>query len=165
MHISFDFLLSRSAEADPCGANVVLPLLLYRTALGQKVNTASKCFSLYYLTATWDALKTTFFSKRSPFPIFMCRRAWKKRLPLFRSRRSFCVFTFYFISRISSSLTSSVGLPAASSLFRKDSIAAVSSRCSARVSARTIFFRRNITHHRSKQNGERQWPHLAAFDL
>jgi hypothetical protein len=52
MHISFDFLLSRSAEADPCGANVVLPLLLYRTALGQKVNTASKCFSLYYLTAT-----------------------------------------------------------------------------------------------------------------
>jgi len=52
MDISFDLLLSRSAEANPGGANVVLPLLLYRTVLGQKVNTASKRFSLYYLTAT-----------------------------------------------------------------------------------------------------------------
>ena len=87
-----------------------------------------------------------FFSKPSLFPNFMCRRAWKKRLPLFRSRRSFCVFTFYFISRSSSSLTSSVGLSAASSLFRKASIAFLSSRRSSAQSSkiRSLFFRPNM---------------------
>ena len=44
---------------------------------------------------------------------------------------------FYFISRVNSSLTSSVGLPSASSLFRKDSKAVVRSRRSAAQSTRT----------------------------
>ena len=46
MDISFVFLLSWSAEADPSGANVVLPLLLYRNIQSKKVNTAAKFFPL-----------------------------------------------------------------------------------------------------------------------
>lgn len=71
----------------------------------------------------------------------------KKRLPLSRSRRSFGNIQFYFISRSSSSLTSSVGLPLDSSLFRKDSIALVSSRRSSAqsTSTRSLFIRPNMT--------------------
>ena len=55
----------------------------------------------------------------------------------FRSRRPFGIIQFYFISRSSSSLTSSVGLPRASSLFRKTSIAVVSNRRSLAHSSKT----------------------------
>ena len=64
-----------------------------------------------------------------------------KRPPLFRSRRSFLLFSFYRSSRISSSLISSVGLPPATSLFRKDNrplSAAVARRC--RVPTLDFFY-------------------------
>ena len=66
MDISFDFLLSRSAEADPGGANVVLPLLLYRNIQSKKVNTASKLFPLLlnsHMRGLENDIKLQFFSK------------------------------------------------------------------------------------------------------
>ena len=71
----------------------------------------------------------------------------KKSACLFSEADALLVlFSFYFISRISSSFTSSVGLPPASSLFRKANIAAVSSRRSSARSTttRSLFLRPNM---------------------
>lgn len=71
----------------------------------------------------------------------------KKSACLFSEADALLVlFSFYFISRISSSFTSSVGLPPASSLFRKANIAAVNSRRSSARSTttRSPFLRPNM---------------------
>ena len=131
-----------------------IPLLSYRNIERRFFNTRFKkaANTPHSLNSHIGSRKTTgpendiSFSRLTFFPSSCGSERKKERLPLFRSRRSFGIIQFYFISRISSSLTSSVGSPLASSLFRKDSMAVVSNRRSQgkRTRTRSRFLRPNM---------------------
>ena len=150
-------------------------LLLYRNIQSKKVNTASKSFlksPLFLYRNIERGFFNTKFKNTANTPLLSYRniggrnttsifessqkihklvgfhgsKRKKNACLFFRSRRSFGNIQFYFISRISSSFTSSVGLPPASSLFRKTSIAVVSNRRSPAQSnkIRSLLFRPNM---------------------
>ena len=96
------------------------PSLSYRNIGGQKTTSIFESFQKSHKLVEFHS------SKR------------KKSACLFSEADALLVlFSFYFISRISSSFTSSVGLPPASSLFRKASITLVSNRRSLAHSSKT----------------------------
>ena len=138
-------------------------LLVYRNIQSKKVNTASKLFPLLlnsHMRCLENDIKLQRFQK---VPLLSYRNiGGQKTTSIFESfqkshklvefhsskrKKSACLFSeadallvlfsFYFISRISSSFTSSVGLPPASSLFRKASITLVSNRRSLAHSSKT----------------------------
>ena len=150
----FSFELVNYKKPSLCRAFSKFPSL-GRQREGQKINPLEKFFCFgsklepfsyagLLLAPKWSHF-SSMASKLMPCP-FRISSVWlqnwchkNKHLPLFRSRRSFLVFSFYRSSRISSSLISSVGLPLATSLFRKDNRAIVSSRRSPAQSANTRF--------------------------
>lgn len=169
---SFSTPVPHGFEAKSKHRAEIFLLLLYRNIQSKKVNTALKLFPLL-LNSHMRCLENDVelrlfrkvpllsyrniggrkndidfwkFSKNSQISGISRLKAQKERLPLFRSRRSLGIIQFYFTSRSSSSLTSSVGLPPARSLFRKASIAAVNSRRSPAQSTRTrsLFIRPNM---------------------
>ena len=110
------------------------PLLSYRNIGGQKT------------TSIFES-----FQKSHKLVEFHSSKGKKERLPLSEADALLVLFSFYFISRISSSFTSSVGLPPASSLFRKASITLVSNRRSLVHSSKPGLF-----------YTARTWPHLSS---
>ena len=80
---------------------------------------------------------------RTPFSTTERKRA----LASFQKQTLFGICSCYLINWISNSMTSSMGVPHATSLSRKDSIAVVRSRHSPAQSTRTrsLFFRPNMT--------------------
>ena len=149
-----------------------LSLLLYRNIQSKKVNTALKTFPLLlnsHMRGLENDIELRFFRK---VPLLSYRNIGGRKATLIfdnsqkihklvgfhgsKRKKSACLFSeadahlvlfsFYFISRISSSFTSSVGLPPASSLFRKANIAAVNSRRSSARSTttRSLLHRPNM---------------------